>query len=200
MEVSEAINKRTMVREYSEKSLSKPERERILNAGIRAPTASGNEQWYYVIVNSPKKREGLYRHLIEAQKIYSTRMLKKPWSSEKMEKWLLAAEKGAYKAPFYVAVFVDLRERFCTIPEIEELWAQHSIAAAIENMLLEAWGMGIGGCWFGIPLLMEDKFYDLFGVAKQGLKLAAVLGFGYPKKETKPRERTKKLTDITRVV
>lgn len=200
MDVGEAIGSRTMVREYSEKPLTAEARERILGAGIRAPTASGNEQWRFIVVDTPEKRSELYRLLIKAQRIYYSEMLKTPLAKEKIERWVARAEQGAYRAPFYVAVFVDLRERFCTIPIIEELWAQHSVAAAIENMLLAAWGTGIGGCWYGVPLLMEDEFCHLLGAGRDGLKLAAVLGFGYPKGETRPRDREKKLGDVVEVV
>lgn len=200
MDIGEAIKNRTMVREYSDRPLTAGEREGILNAGIRAPTASGNEQWYFVVVDTPEKREALYRCLTEAQKIYYTKMLKRPLAKEKLERWVASAERGAFRAPFYVAVFVDLRERHCTISAIEELWAEHSVAAAIENMLLAAWGMGIGGCWYGVPLLMEEEFRRLLGAGSGGMKLAAVLGFGFPKGETRPRERRKKMSDVVSVV
>jgi nitroreductase len=200
MDVFEAIQNRAMVREYSAKPLTEKDREMILKAGIRAPNASGNEQWYFVVVETPEKQEELYRRLIDAQKFYYKKMLKKPLSAEKIQRWVSSAERGAFKAPFYVAIFSDLRERFCTIPEIEELWAHQSVAAAIENMLLAAWEMGIGGCWFGVPLLEEDKFYRLLGIENDDLKLAAVIGFGYPAGETKPREREKKLENIVRSI
>jgi nitroreductase len=200
MDVLEAIHSRTMVREYLDKPVGEKEKEAILNAAIRAPTAAGSEQWYFLVVESEKKREELYRLLIEAQKAYYSKMQKAPLPDEKIEKWVTAAKKGAYKAPFYVAVFVDMRQTFCTIPYIEELWAQQSVAGAIENMLLAAWGIGIGGCWFGVPLLQEDEFYSALGMVKDGLKLAAILGFGYPKGETSPRRRKKSLQDVVRVV
>jgi nitroreductase len=200
MDTIEAINGRTMIREYSEKALTKAKREKILRAGIRAPTAAGNEQWCFVVVGSEGKREALYRLLIEAQKIYYSKMLKTPLSKEKIEKWVGAAEAGAYKAPLYVAIIVDLRDRFCTIPDIEELWAHQSAAAAIENMLLAAWESGIGGCWFGVPLLMREPFDELIGSDGGGLKLAAILSFGYPKKEQLPRPRKKTISEITKVI
>lgn len=200
MDIGEAIRKRTMVREYAETPLTRLEVEKILEAGIRAPTASANEQWYFVVVESQPKRDDLYRLLIEAQKIYYTRMLKEPLNAEKVEKWVSVAERGAFKAPLYIAIFIDLRERFCTIPEIEELWAHQSVAAAIENMLLEAWGMGVGACWYGVPLLMEGAFYDLLGSSAEGLKLVAVLGFGRPKKEQPPRPRKKPLATVMRTI
>ena len=200
MDVLEAIQNRTMVREYSTRPVGGKERETILNAGIRAPTAAGNEQWYFITVDSPEKQEGLYQLLIRAQKTYYAKMLKTPLAKEKIDRWVTAAQRGDYKAPFYVAVLVDLDERFCTRAEIEELWAQQSVAAAIENMLLAAWGMGIGGCWFGVPLLEEEGFYRLLGIEKGGFKLAAVLGFGYPKGETKPRARKKGLQTVVRAI
>lgn len=200
MDVLEAVQNRTMVRQYSARQISEGQIETIISAGIRAPTAAGSEQWGFVVVESTENRERLYRLLIEAQKSYYTRMLKAPLAEEKVSKWVTAAESGAYKAPLYLAVLIDLRERFCTDQRVEELWAQHSAAAAVENMLLAAWGMGIGGCWFGVPLLHEGAFNGLLGIDGESLRLAAVLGFGYPKDEPKPRSRKKGLTEVVRKI
>jgi nitroreductase len=93
-------------------------------------------------------------------------------------------------------VFVDLRERFCKRPKIEELWAHQSAAAAIENMLLAGWGLGIGGCWFGVPLLMNEGFYKVAGLDSKNMRLAAVLGFGFPKDKVSPRSRRKDLDKV----
>jgi nitroreductase len=67
-------------------------------------------------------------------------------------------------------------------------------------MLLAAWAMGIGGCWFGVPLLREEEFCKILGVGKEGFKLAAVLGFGYPKGEVKARDRKKRLQDVVQTI
>jgi nitroreductase len=196
----DTMDNRTMVREFRETPLKKEEKERILESAIRAPTASGSEQWIFVTVDSEVKRNKLYDLLTEAQKVYFSKMLKKPWSNERIDKWLKDAEAGLFKAPFYVAVFVDLRQRFCTIPRIEELWAHQSVAAAIENMLLAATGLGIGGCWFGVPLLMDNDFSDLLGAKREEMQLAGVLGFGYPKEKKSPRHRKKGLNDVVKSI
>jgi nitroreductase len=200
VDLFDTINSRTMVREYRKTPLTKEEKERILESAIRAPTASGTEQWFFITIDSEAKRKKLYSLLTEAQKFYSSKMLKNPWTKERIDKWLKDAEAGLFKAPFYVAVFVDLRQRFCTIPRIEELWAQQSVAAAIENMLLVATGLGIGGCWFGVPLLINNDFYDLLGVKREEMQLAGILGFGYPKEKKSPRHRKKGLNDVVKSI
>lgn len=200
VDLFDTINSRTMVREFRETPLKKEEKARILESAIRAPTASGSEQWIFFTVDSEARRNKLYNLLTEAQKVYYGKMLKNPWSKERIDKWLKDAEAGLFKAPFYIAVFVDLRQRFCTIPQIEELWAHQSIAAAIENMLLAATGLGIGGCWFGVPLLMDNDFYGLLGVKREEMQLAGILGFGYPKEKKSPRYRKKGLKDVVKSI
>lgn len=198
MDLIEAINTRSMVREFLDQSLKEEEKQLILEAAIRAPTAGGNEQWYFIAVESKENLEKLHKLLVDAQRLYFTEMVKVPWSKDQIERWEKKVEAGLYKAPFYVAVFTDMRSRFYTKADVEERWAEQSAAAAIENMLLAAHGMGIGGCWFGVPLLMEDKFYDLLKVNKEEMRLVAVLAFGYPKQKQPPRQRKKGLKEVVR--
>jgi len=200
VELFEAINTRAMVREFKDTPLSDEEKQKILQAGIRAPTAGGNEQWLFLCVESVEKRGKLLQLLVEAQKVYYTEMLKTPLSKEQIDNWMKNVEKGRYRAPFYVAVFVDLRQRFYTKSDVEELWAQQSASAAIENMLLAAWGLGISGCWFGVPLLMEKEFYEFFDAKKDEMRLAAVLAFGYPEQKPAPRRRKKGLKDVVKSI
>ena len=199
-ELFEAINTRTMVRDFKDTPLKEEEKKKILQAGIRAPTAGGNEQWLFLCVESAEKRGKLLRLLVEAQRFYYTEMLKTPLSKEQIDSWMKSVEKGRYRAPFYVAVFVDLRQRFYTKSDVEELWAHQSAAAAIENMLLAAWGLGISGCWFGVPLLIEKEFYEFFGAKKDETKLAAVLAFGYPKQKPTPTRRKKGLETVVKSI
>lgn len=198
MELIEAINTRTMVREFLDQPLKEEEKQLILEAAIRAPTAGGNEQWYFVAVESKESLEKLHKLIVDAQRAYFTEMLKNPWSKEQIVKWEKKVEAGLYKAPFYVAVFTDLRTRFYTRGDVEERWAEQSAAAAIENMLLVAHGIGIGGCWFGVPLLMEERFYELFNVNKDEMRLVAVLAFGYPRQKQPPRQRKKGLKEVVK--
>jgi nitroreductase len=196
----DVIGKRTMVRTFKDTPVSKHDRDHILEAGIRAPNAGGNEQWAFVLIESDLKKAMLVNQLKRAQSLYFTEAMKKAWTKERMDSWFASSDNDLYKAPLYIAILVDLRERFYTRQAIEELWAHHSAAAAAENMLLAAWGLGIGGCWFGVPLLMESSFNELLEIDGKGLRIAAILAFGYPKEMTAPRKRRKGLTSLVRSV
>jgi nitroreductase len=200
VDLFDVINARTMSRYFKDTPLKEEEKKKILQAGIRAPTAGGNEQWLFLCAESIAKKEKLLKLLVEAQRIYYTKMVKTPLSKSEMDNWLKSVDKGKYRAPFYIGVFVDLRQRFYKKSDVEELWAHQSVAAAIENMLLAACGLGIDGCWFGVPLLIDKEFYELFGVKKEEMKLAAVLAFGYPEQKHSPGKRNKSFEEVVKTI
>jgi len=106
----EIINERTMVRSFKDTPVSDIDKKKILDAGIRAPTAGGNEQWAFFVVEAKEKQEKLRNLLIQAQAAYFTKMMKNPWTNEKIETWFENNDEDLYRAPFYVAVFTDIRE------------------------------------------------------------------------------------------
>jgi nitroreductase len=79
------------------------------------------------------------------------------------------------KARLAIAVLMDGAK----LPEVDG-------ARAIQNMVLEAWDLGIGACW--ITNFYEDAVKDILG-APQRMKLVSVIPFGYP---TEPKTNRKK--------
>ncbi|MGF3499346.1 MAG: nitroreductase family protein [Candidatus Methanosuratincola sp.] len=199
-EVQEVLRQRSSVRLFKETPIDKDSRKLILEAAIMAPTAGGAEAWLFVVVESDEVRKRLHQILLDAHRAYFTRLLKKAWTGEKFESWVAGSGGGYYFAPLYVAVFADLRERVYNDPRIEEIWAHQSCAAAVENMMLAACDLGIGSCWFGVPLLIESEVKKLLGIDDPDLRLSAVVGLGYPKSEVKPRSRRKGLEAVIKVV
>jgi len=87
------------------------------------------------------------------------------------------------KAPLAVAVLMDGAK----LPEVDG-------ARAIQNMVLEAWDLGIGACW--VTNFYEDGVKDILG-APQRMKLVTVIPFGYPKEpKTRRRKVRKSLEEI----
>ena len=82
------------------------------------------------------------------------------------------------KAPLAIAVLMDGAK----LPEVDG-------ARAIQNMVLEAWDLGIGGCW--VTNFYEDAVKDILG-APQRMKLVSVLPFGYPKEPKTTRKKIRK--------
>ncbi|MEJ5292810.1 MAG: nitroreductase family protein [Candidatus Methanosuratincola sp.] len=196
----EVLRQRSSVRLFKETPIDESSRKLILEAAIRAPTAGGAEAWHFVVVESGEARIRLHKLLLEAHREYFTKLMKKAWSDEKFESWVAGSGSEYYLAPLYVAVFADLRERVYNDPRIEEIWAHQSCAAAIENMMLAACGLGIGSCWFGVPLLLEGELKRLLGVNDPELRLSAVVGLGYPKSEVRPRPRRKGLDAVMKII
>ncbi len=199
-ELFEVLRQRSSVRLFKETPIDDVSRKLILEAAIRAPTAGGAEAWQFVVVESDAVRKRLHQLLLEAHRAYFTRLMKKAWTDEKFDSWVTGSGGEYYFAPLYVAVFADLRERVYNDPRIEEIWAHQSCAAAVENMVLAACDLGIGSCWFGVPLLLEAELKKLLGMDDPDLRLSAVVGLGYPKSEMKPKPRRKGLDVITKVI
>lgn len=200
VDVFEVIHNRSSVRSFSPKPIDAQSKKAILEAAIRAPNAGGSEQWLFVSVESEDARKALHRLLVESHRLYFTKLLVKPWTDEKFKSWLSNLGEDYYFAPLYIAVFADLTEKRYCDPALERLWAHQSCAAAVENMILAAGGMGIGSCWFGVPLLLEEEFKRLLGMESQDLHLSAVVGFGYPKAPQKPRPRRRDLASSVKVL
>ena len=65
------INTRASVRMFELKPLSVEVLRKIIEAGIRAPTAGGGEEWHFVIVLSEEKRRKIHELLVRAHLMYA---------------------------------------------------------------------------------------------------------------------------------
>ncbi|MGA2625524.1 MAG: nitroreductase family protein [Candidatus Bathyarchaeia archaeon] len=87
------------------------------------------------------------------------------------------------KAAMAIAILMDAAK----LPEIDG-------ARAVQNMVLEAWEMGVGSCW--VTNFYDDGVKDLLGVP-QRMKLITVMPFGYPiELKTKRKKIRKPLSEI----
>ena len=111
----------------------------------------------------------------------------------------------------------SLRERFRRAPQVAEealgfircvLAFQHkpeypkqetsivqSVAAAIENMLLAAWSLGVGSCWLTAPLEagVSEQLCQVFAPGHG--KLVAMVTLGYPEGvQTAPKRKDARWT------
>ncbi|MEM4488501.1 MAG: nitroreductase family protein [Desulfurococcaceae archaeon] len=198
-ELLSVIGSRTSVRVFKQDPVPHDMVLKVLEAEIRAPTAGGGEQWFFVVVKVEKKK-AIHRLLLEAHRKYATEVLKEPMSSEKVEKWVREMESGMYMAPVYIAAYLDMRERFHKEEyyEFERLMAIQSLAAAVENMLLAAHALGLGAVWLGVPLLSKERFDEILQ-PPPGCELQAIIALGYLAETLAPRGRKKKISEIVKV-
>jgi nitroreductase len=91
------------------------------------------------------------------------------------------------KANLCIAVFLDHESSY---DRTKDLLA---IGAAIQNMLLYAYSLGIGTCWLGEILNRKEEVNVLLEVP-QNMELVAVIALGYPNE--KPTSRRKEIDEL----
>jgi nitroreductase len=129
--------------------------------------------------------EPVVRRILEAGRLTASAMNKQPWhfvvvqDREMLRRLGEAARTGPYiaQAPLAVVVVVDPTK-----------YAVSDASRAIQDMLLAAWGEGVGGNWVS----GNEAIKPLLGIPAE-LDVAAILPFGYPagavgqgRKERKP--------------
>lgn len=130
-DVFEVINSRRSVRSYKKEQLKDEEIEKILNAGIMAPTARGEQPWHFTIVQDKEL-------LNEINEVSLKNMANS--GDEFLEAIANSGRNLLHNAP--TVLFVSGRE------DGDYIWSDCS--AAIENILLAAEGLDIGSCWLGL--------------------------------------------------
>lgn len=173
---------------------------KLIEIATRAPTAHGAEQWFFIIVYSEEKRREIHRLLKLAHKCHAEEALINPYSPEIVDKWMKRIDQGMYMAPLYIAAYIDMRKRVYReeFSECEKSMAIQSLAAAIENLIIAAWSMGIGSVWLGVPLLLREEFNKILN-PPPGCELQSIIALGYPAETPKPRKR-KNISEVTLVI
>jgi nitroreductase len=85
-------------------------------------------------------------------------------------------------APVCVAVFMDQEEGYDRTKDLQ------AIGACIQNMLLAAHSLNLGGCWLGEILKNKDRVNDILNVP-DSYELMAIVAIGYPTERERVSER-----------
>lgn len=72
-----------------------------------------------------------------------------------------------------IPVFLDKSASYHRTKDVQ------AIGACIQNMLLEAHSLGLGGVWLGEILKSSEQIREILGLAED-LELMAVIALGYP--------------------
>ncbi|NJE05439.1 nitroreductase family protein [Thermococcus sp. M36] len=202
MELDDAIMNRTSVRHFLDRQVPDEHVRALIEAAMRAPTASGLENWLFVVFRSDEARDKIYRLIGEGMEAYY-RAVNLP--EEKIEKLRERIYRdGMFRAPVYIAVFIDRRVRFLKgeeFDELEFLWSVESAAMAIQNLMLKAVELGLGTVYIGVTNFedIEEEVRELAGL-DENYYLVGLIPVGYPRGEVKPRKRRKGLEDVTRFI
>lgn len=174
------IESRKSIRKYKEDPVPMDMLERILNAGMHAPSGKNKQNWRFFVVQGNKRKEYLK---------YS----QKSWLGVKdiLEKTLKPSLYKFTERFFYTLggapVFI-----FCyslNSPEERHYTSIGSVYMAVENMILAAISEGLGTCPMGAPLEIKNEVDEFLGIkgikVPEGSELELLCGLvlGYPDHE-----------------
>jgi len=160
MNLFEAIIKRRSIRKYQPKPVDDKLIGVILWAGTQAPSAGDLKDWRFIVVKDEKRKEKLYEACFR--------------------------QPHVKEAPVDIVVATDIEAQSLKYGKRGELvYALEDGAAAIENMLLAATGLGLGSCWVGA--MDEEAVRHVVGLP-DFVRPIAVITIGYPAEE--PEEKT----------
>lgn len=173
MELREVINKRTSVRSYKNTPVTQEQLDILLKSAVRAPNGCNYQSWHYYAVCDKEMIDAINPDIAHI-----------PWIKDiSLVIVVCILEKGASL----------LKSKF---GERGVMFAVQETAAAIENILLTAVDLGLGGCWIG-PMNVE-KCKTHLSIADNHNPLA-ILTIGTPSAETPPRDR-KPLEQVTTII
>lgn len=186
-EVMEAIMRRCSVRAYADTPIRESDRDQILSAAIHAPNGMNRQRWHFSAVTDSKWLEAL-RCVVRD---YFQRVV----ITDTMPQVFGVFQKKANEDPafsfFHSAPMVVIASSERGYPN-----GAADCAAAIENMLIAAAGMGLGSCWVTtLNSICDEKpiraLLTKLGVPEDHVVMgAAVVGYASGELEKPPRNST----------
>lgn len=152
MDVIEAIKGRKSIRSFQDKEISNKDIQEIIRCGTCAPSAGNVQPWEFVIVTDRKQKEAI------AQAAYNQDFI--------------------VQAPVVLVVLAD-KSRSGSVYGSRgvNLYSIQDTAAAIQNILLATYNLGLGTCWIGA--FNDDEVNEIIRAGKY-VQAVAIIPIGYP--------------------
>ncbi|WP_425061058.1 5,6-dimethylbenzimidazole synthase [Sporomusa carbonis] len=171
-DIFDCIRDSHSIRQFQPKQIPEPTLTRILEAGNMAPSAGNLQPWYFFVVQD----ESVKRKLAEAA-----------FDQEQIS-----------DAPTVIVVLADparSNERYSE--RGAQLYCLQDTAAATQNMLLAAEGLGIGACWVGA--FDEAKVAEAVE-APPRLRAVAMICLGYSDEQPKEYKERLGLAEVVKFI
>lgn len=167
MELLKAILGRRSIRKYEKKEVEREKIDEILKAATWAPTAGNMQAWRFYVVKNGERRTAMWR--------------------------ACRNQSHVQDASHLIVVCFDRRVAFRSYGKRgEEMYALQDTAAAIQNMMLRAYELGLGTCWVGA--FEEGDITKLLELPAD-TKPVAIVTVGYP--DEKPKSDRPEFKEVT---
>jgi nitroreductase len=153
---------RRSVRNFLSKAVETEKMERILRAGMEAPSAHNRRPWEFIVITDPAKQAAIAEMSPYAKMLPS--------------------------AAAAIVVCVDLKRGAKTDPE-DTYWVQ-DCSAATENILVQIADEGLGGVWLGwYPDTKRVEAFRAYFDLPAHIIPFSIIAVGYPEKSAETSNR-----------
>ena len=161
MDLLEIIKNRRSIRVFKKQDVPQDIIEKLLEAARWAPSAGNVQPWAFVVVSSQKMKQSLSMAAF--------------------------GQKDLEEASVVIVVCADekLAEQSYGVRG-KSLFCLQDTAAAIQNILLTAYSLGLGSCWIGA--FKEDEIRQAIKAPKE-MRPIALIPVGYPNEAPAARSR-----------
>ncbi|EOS57456.1 nitroreductase family protein [Anaerotruncus sp. G3(2012)] len=187
-----AITDRRSIRKYRDTPVKRQMVEEILRAGMLAPSSKNRQPWRFIVAEGRAKAQSLAAMERGLEREKKQPLL--PQSAQHLEaaRHTLRIMEQAPVVIFVVNPLGIGMNRSLTVEErVYELCNAQSIGAALENMSLTAFDLGLGSLWICDTYFAQEELMGWLGAEGE---LAAAMAVGYAAESPQARPR-KKLED-----
>ena len=187
MELYDAICNRRVVRDFKDIPVSDDVLERIINAGLHAPTHDHLRNWEFVILRDKKDKENVLQFV--KQGIEPTlEILKKTLTDGTLQQKMYAVAMPRqysmlFNASHLILPFFKANSGVMNPTSVSSLNPFASIWCVIENIFLAATAEGLA-CSLRIPVGEEGPNAAKAVGAPENYLLPCYIGLGYPADDT----------------
>jgi len=171
-----AIMERRSIRKYSDRPVKREDIETVLQAGLYAPTGGDAEPWHFGVLTDREMIDALDEKARAAMRATG------------IERIVAMGENPKYRIFFGAPVVIMIYGEKVLRKTGTHLSALADCSAAIQNMQLAAFSLGLGTCWIGLIryLFPADRC-----MAPEGYDplYAMTLGYSAGPEAIRPRSR-----------
>ena len=183
VELYDAIYKRRIVRDFSDKIVPDNILEKIINAGLQAPTHDHLRNWEFVILQSGKDKENALQFIkngVKPQLEILKKILVDGTPQQKMYAVAMPRQYSMlYNASHIILPFFKSNSGVLNPTSVSSLNPLSSIWCVIENIFLAATAEGLA-CSMRIPVGEEGVNVAKTVGAPEDYLLPCYIGLGYP--------------------
>ena len=186
MDLYEAIYNRRIVRDFKDKTVPEDILEKIINAGLQAPTHDHLRNWEFVILKDKEDKEKALQFIkkgVEPQLEILKQILVEGTPQQKMYAVAMPRQYSMlFNASHIILPFFKSNSAVLNPSSVSSLNPLSSIWCVIENIFLAATAEGLA-CSMRIPVGNEGV--NVAGVvnAPENYLLPCYIGLGYPSED-----------------